>query len=204
MDLLAGFGQAAIAVGLVALCGVVAFLIFGFPLLRKVGDKISGIYWPSDSQFRILPEYSVAEARAKAGKYQEAVDEYRKVVAQYPEDVYPHLRMAELALEHLHDFKLTELELLSAVAKADREDTSALAAGRLADFYQQTLHDPVRALEVMKRLKEKFPGSKIARLTDERIEKLQTMPAGWESPKPPAKITVKPADEETLRRRRGF
>ncbi len=37
------------------------------------------------------------------GKYQEAVDEYRKVIAEYPEDIYPHLRIAEMAVKNLND-----------------------------------------------------------------------------------------------------
>jgi len=44
-----------------------------------------------------------------------------------------------------------------------------LAAGRLADLYQLTLHDPARALDVMKQLREKIPGTKQAKLAEERI-----------------------------------
>lgn len=183
---------------------VILFLLFGIPLIRRAGEAASGLYLPDDSHFRIMPEYSVAEARVKQGKCAEAVEEYRKVIAQYPEDVYPHLRIAELALDHFHDSKLAELELLSAVAKAEGEDTSALAAGRLADFYQQVLHDSQRALEVMQRLKEKFAGSKTATLAAGRIEKLKMILAGLEVPKPPEKIAFRTADEETIRRRRGF
>jgi tetratricopeptide (TPR) repeat protein len=204
MDMLGGFGEAIFIVGVAALCGIVLFLLVGLPLLRRFAERTGNLYTGSDSSIRILPEYSVAEARVKQGKYTEAVEEYRKVVAQYPEDAYPHLRIAELALEHLHDSKLAELELLSAVAKAEGEDTSALAAGRLADFYQQTLHDPQRALEALQRLKEKLAGSKRGRLVEQRIETLEKIVEGYEVQKPPVKIAVKPADEETIRRRRGF
>src|SRR5664279_3670379 len=110
--------MAFIIAGVLALCGIVAFLIFGFPLLRKIGDKVSGFYMPSDSSFRIMPEYSLAEARVKKGQYQEAVDEYRKVIVEHPDDIHPHLRIADLALNHLNDVKLAELEFTSALAKA--------------------------------------------------------------------------------------
>jgi tetratricopeptide (TPR) repeat protein len=197
-------GASLLLVPVAIIYGAILFLLFGISLIRKAGDSASQLFVPDDSHFRILPEYSVAEARAKMGEYQEAVDEYRKVIAQYPEDVYPHLRIAELALAHLHDPKLAELELLSAVAKAEGEGTSAIAAGRLADFCQQTLHDPQRALVVMQQLKERFPGAKLAKLTDERIEKLKMICAGQKAPKPPEKIAYRTADEETVRRRRGF
>jgi len=184
--------------------GVILFLLFGVPLLRRAGRGASQLFWPDDKHFRILPEYSIAEARLKQGQYEAAVGEFRKVIAQYPADVYAHVRIAEIAVEHLRDFKLAETELLSAVAKAADPDNSALTGGRLADFYQHTLHDPKRALEVMMTLKARLANTKHARLVDQRIETLRKMVGGYEVPKPPAKIAFRPADEETVRRRRGF
>ena len=176
------------------MCGIVAFLIFGFPLLRKIGDKVSGLYMPSDSSFRLMPEYSLAEARVKKGKYQEAVEEFRKIIVEHPDDIHPHLRIADLALSHLNDVKLAESELVLAFAKAKGEYTVALAAGRLADFCQHTLHDPARALEVMKQLREKIPGTKQANLAKERIAALERMAReGPPTTSPPCKIAARPS-----------
>ena len=183
--------------GLLALfifCGIVAFLIFGLPIIQRIGEKASTLFMPSDSNFRIMPEYSVAEARVKKGKYQEAVDEYRKVIVEHPDDIYPHLRIADLALHHLNDVKLAELELMSAFAKAKGEDTTALAAGRLADFYQHTLQEPARALDVMKQLREKIPNTKQAKLAEERIAVLEGIARGVvPAPKTPERIAVRPS-----------
>jgi tetratricopeptide (TPR) repeat protein len=169
--------------------GGILFLLFGIPLLRRAGQSASELFCPDDSHFRLMPEYSVAEARVKQGRYESAIEEFRKVIAQYPEDVYPHLRIADLAVEHLHDLKLAELELLSAVSKAEGKDTSVLAAGRLADFYQVTLRDPARALAVMKQLRDKIPDTKQAKLADERIVSLEEILRGApQPPKTPDKI----------------
>jgi len=165
-----------------------------YPLIRKLGAKTSTLFMPSDEHMRIVPEYSVAEARAKKGEYRDAVDEYRKVIEKYPEDVYPHLRIAELALNHLQDHKLVETELRAAVEKAEGETSIALAAGRLADFYQLTLNDPGRALEVMKRVCEKIPNTKEAYLATERIAALEKIVrTGVLPPKPPDKIAPRPS-----------
>jgi len=174
--------------------GGVLFCLFGWPMIQHVGDRIGTLYTGGDEGFRISPEYSVAEARAGAGKYQEAIDEYRKVIAEYPEDIYPHLRIAEMAVKHLHDLNLGELELLSALGKATGEDSTALAAGRLADFYQLTLQDPARALEVMKQVREKIPGAKQARLAEERIAVLEgIVHDGVSLPKSPEKLASRPS-----------
>jgi hypothetical protein len=174
--------------------GVILWALFGIPWIRRVGDKFASLYVGNDADIRIVPEYSVAEARAQVGKYQEAVDEYRKVIVEHPDDIYPHLRIAELAVNHLNDVKLAELELLSAIAKAQGNDSTTLAAGRLADFYQVTLHDPARALAVMKQLREKIPGTKQARLAEERITTLEKIVAGTAPlPSAPDKIAPRPS-----------
>lgn len=174
----------AFEIAIAVLCyGLFLFLLFGRSIINKVAHQFTGLYLSGDDQMRVLPEYSIAEARVRQGQYEAAVDEFRKVIAQYPEDVYPHLRIAELAVEQLHDLKLAELELLSAVSKAEGKETSALAAGRLADLYQFSLQDPARALAVMKQLREKIPAAKQARLADERIASLEAILRG--TPPPP-------------------
>jgi tetratricopeptide (TPR) repeat protein len=179
---------------LVTMYGIVLFLLFGFSFIGKVTERFSNLYMPADSNFRIMPEYSVAEARVKKGRYAEAVDEYRAVIVKHPDDIYSHLRIADLALQHLNDVKLAELELQSALAKATGEDSTALAAGRLADLYQLTLHDVTRALDVMKQLREKIPNTKQAKLAEDRIAVLERLAHG-EPPPPatPGKIAPRPS-----------
>ena len=168
-----------IGVMLAIFYGLVLFALFGWPLLQSIGERVgNSLYMPGDHNFQIIPEYSRAEARVKNGKYEEAIDEYRQVILEYPQDIYPHLRIAELAVKPLNDLKLAELELLSAMGKAKGEDSTALAAGRLADFYQHTLQDPARALAVMKQLRGKIPGTKQSKLAEERVALLESIARG--------------------------
>jgi hypothetical protein len=174
--------------------GFLLFYLFGWPFIQHVGEQVGTLYTGRNEGFRIVPEYSVAEARVAVGKYPEAIDEYRKVIADYPEDIYPHLCIAEIAVKNLDDVKLAELELLSAIGKATGADSTALATGRLADLYQLTLQDPARALEVMKQLRERIPGTKQATLAEERIAVLEgIVHGGVVLPKPPDKITHRPS-----------
>jgi tetratricopeptide (TPR) repeat protein len=176
------------------LYGLFAAALLARPFIDRVANGFESLYLGREEDSRIMPEYSVAEARVKKGDYQEAIDEYRKVIIEYPDDIYPHLRIAELAVKHLNDLKLGELELLSALGKAKGEDSTALAAGRLADLYQLTLHDPARALEVMKQLREKIPGTKQAKLAEERITVLESIVRdGVPLPKAPDKIAPRPS-----------
>jgi tetratricopeptide (TPR) repeat protein len=194
MDFVGGGGSAFITVGIVGMIGLVAFFIFGIPLIKKIGENAFSFYTPSDDSSKITPEYSVAEARVNAGKYVEAIEEYRKVIARHPDDMYPHLRIADIALKHLQDAGTAEVELQASLAKAKGEDSAALAAGRLADLYHLTLQDPARALEVMKRLCEKIPDTKQAKLAEERIGILEgIIQRGEPLPEAPGKIVPRPS-----------
>ena len=193
-----------IMVGILVAIGIILFFIFGFPLIRRVGERAGGLYNPSNDSSRVMPEYSTAEARVKAGRYAEAVEKYRQVIAQHPEDVYAHIRIAELAVEKLNDVKLAELELMSAYAKATTEDATVMAAGRLADLYQNTLQNPTQAIAVMRQLQSRLPETKHVLGAQQRIDALERVKAGHTVPAVPAKIAFRPTDEETLRRRRGY
>src|ERR1700683_5169515 len=124
MDFVGGAGSAFITVGIVAGLGIVAFLIVGFPLLRKISENLFSFYGSSDDSTQIIPEYSIAEARVNTGKYSEAIEEYRKVIAKHPDDMYPHLRIADIALKHLQDPETAEVELRASLAKAKGEDSA--------------------------------------------------------------------------------
>ena|ERR1017187_6563179 len=194
MDFVSAGGWGFITAGILGMVGIVAFFIFGFPLLRKIAEHTFSFYTPSDDSSKITPEYSLAEARVNTGKYSEAIEEYRKVIVRHPDDMYPHLRIADIALKHLQDAKTAETELQEAFAKAKGEDSAALAAGRLADLYQLTLHGPGCALAVMKLLREKIPGTKQAKLAEERIAILEGIVHRAEPlAKPPDKIAAKPS-----------
>jgi tetratricopeptide (TPR) repeat protein len=169
------FGAAFTIVGALLFYAMVLFLLFGRSIKESVANRFESLYLGGGGDSVVSPEYSTAEARVKQGRYQEAIDEYRKVIIEHPKDIYPHLRVAELAVKHLDDPALAERELLSALGKAKGEDSTALAAGQLGDLYQHTLQDPVRALEVMKQLREKIPGTKQAKLAEERIAVLESI-----------------------------
>ena len=171
--------------------GLILFLLFGIPFIRRIGEKVSQLYEPADENFPVVPEYSVAEARAKEGKYQEAVDEYRKVITEHPADVYAHVRIAELATEHLHDLKLAETELLAAQAKAVQEDAMALTAHRLADLYQHQLNSPQRGLDVLLSVRGRLTSAKQVKLMEERIGFLRRLVDGHQVPQPPKNIPLR-------------
>ena len=205
MNYVGGAGEAMIIVGIVGIVGIILFLIFGLPLLRRLGERIGGgLYTPSDDSSHVMPEYGTAKARVNAGRYEEAVVEYRKVIEQFPRDIHAHIAIADIAMEQLNDLDLAERELQSAVAKAKSPPGISLATHRLADFYQNLAQDVPRAIEVMRQVEVKLPGSNEASRAEARILAMQKLVDGALVPEVPKRVAFRPTDEETLRRRRGY
>jgi tetratricopeptide (TPR) repeat protein len=197
-------GGQVMAVVLAAVYGVILFLLFGFDVLRGFAERLMRIYEPHDRNFRIMPEYSVAQARLKEGRYAEAVAEYLKVVEQFPQDIHAHLQIAEIAAEKLNNFGLAELELQSAFAKATSSDAIAMTAHRLSDFYLQKLQRPAQAIDALEQLRARLPDTKQALDAQQRIAILRDLAGREQPPAPPKKIAFRATDDETLRRRRGY
>ena len=184
-------GAAMEILGIALVFGAVLFLLIGIPLLQQLGEKTTHLFMPTDENFPVVPQYSVAEARVKEGKYQEAVEEYRKVIVEHPDDVYPHIRISELAVEHMHDLKLAETELLAGQAKAVQEDAVALIAHKLADLYQHQFHDPQRGLDVLLGVHGKLTNAKHVKRTGERIESMQQSVESNQLPQSPKNIQLR-------------
>jgi hypothetical protein len=184
-------GSAMVIIAVALFFAAVLFLLFGIPFIQSMGEAASHLYEPGDENFRVVPEYSVAEARVKEGKYLEAVAEYRQVIEKFPADVYAHVRIAELAVEHLHDLKLAETELIAAQAKAAQEDAVVLAAHRLADLYQHQLNTPQRGLDVLLSVQGRLTNANHVKRTEERIESLRQFVDGYQVPQPPESIQLR-------------
>ncbi|MEI6084450.1 MAG: hypothetical protein WCS70_09135 [Verrucomicrobiota bacterium] len=190
--------------GIAVVVGIVAFLVIGIPAMRKLGGGAGGLFYPAGDGRPVRPEYSVAEARAKDSQFAAAVAEYRKISAQYPDDVYVHIQIAQLAAEHLDDIATAEVELLTACAKAKSPDTLVLAHNRFADLYQFKLQNPARAIEIMEELRTKLPGTPAAQRAEERVAALKVILGGTAPAKLPAKIAFRKMDDKTRQERRGY
>jgi tetratricopeptide (TPR) repeat protein len=154
------------------------FLLFGISMIKSVGHRVSQLFWPDESEVRVLPDYSSAEAHFRHQRYEDSIREFRKILEQSPENAYAHVRIADISSEIHHDPKQAEAELLLALTKPLADDGWALAAHRLADLYE-SLGQLDRALEVMGTLQHKLSRSKHGRLAGQRIEVLNRKLPPW-------------------------
>lgn len=168
-----GYGAAFSSAIWVVLIAMVWAYVLGVPAMAWiVGRFVGGMYDSADSQFRVRPEFSIAEGHAAAGRFREAVAQFRCDIEQHPAEVTPHVRIAEIVIERFGEVEAGIAELETALRKATGEDAFVLVAHRLADAYVQHRGDKGAAIECLDQILQRFPHSKHALGARHRIQTL--------------------------------
>lgn len=92
------FGVAFLILGAIVLAGPLAELAANLTM-----KGVSSLLFPDRYFTRPQPNYSIPEARVKAGCYREAMALYEKLAAEHPNEVRVYVEMMDLASVHLHD-----------------------------------------------------------------------------------------------------
>jgi hypothetical protein len=168
------YGTAFIIAGGAAMIGIVWAIAIGLPLLVRLGEKFGQLYTPSDKHFRVRPQFSIAESHAKAGRYADAIEQFRKDALRYPDELTPHARIAELLLETSRNMNAAAAELRAALPKARSAEAFAMLNNRLADL---ALENPEHGCDVAKvfldDIRRRYPDTKYAHAAAERIARLE-------------------------------
>jgi hypothetical protein len=154
---------------LVAVCLI---FIWGGTILAWVGDKFAGLFWPSDKNFRIRPEYSIAEARAAQGRWEEAIAAFRQDIVKFPEEAFPHTRIADILLNRLQDRAGAMAELQTALLKTKSDEAYYLIARRLIEMHLQEPDGRDRACAILREIQERFPTTRYAKAAAEMLASL--------------------------------
>src|SRR6185295_11756762 len=85
-------------------------LVLGLPIALLIGyyargflahKFVSMLMLDSNDDYRVEPQYSIAKARIAAGRFEDAVQEFRNATALYPDDLNVHFYIAEVYVLHL-------------------------------------------------------------------------------------------------------
>ena len=141
------------------------------------------------------PFYSIAEARRKRGRYDEALAEVRKQLEKFPNDFQGWLLLAQIQADDLKDLRAARDTVETIVNQPGHAPKNvAHALNRLADWQLklgQEIEEPRQSLE---RIGELFPGTELAQLAAQRIAHL-TSPENMARPHEPRRIHVQPHAE---------
>lgn len=154
--------------------GIVMMVIWLPSILSRVADLVAGLFWPSDKNFRIRPEYGVAEARAAQGRWEESIAAFRADIVKFPEESFPHIRIAEILVDRFKDRQGAIAELVTALSKAKSEDSYCLVARRLIDLYLTDRADHEKAHDLLRDIQARYPDTKHAKAAAEMARRLNS------------------------------
>jgi len=120
------------------------------------------------------PQYSVVEARRSRGQYGEALEEIRKQLERFPNDLRLQLMQAEIQAEHFNDLLAAEA-VISRISCQDHPPASIAGAfHQLADWHLKFGNDPDSARVALERIIERYPDSQFSQIASQRIARLGT------------------------------
>ncbi len=158
---------------LILICSLPLAFVWAGPIAEGIGTFVGNSLWmPSDASIELRPQYSIAEARVREGHYEEAIEAFRGYAAQYPDEIIPHVRIADLQLQQFGNVEEAIAEFKTALPKARGADAISFLNHRLADLYLQHRNDPTAALDCFREIQRRFPKTRQSKTALERAEKL--------------------------------
>lgn len=153
--------------------GGVLAAIWTRSLVSIFANRIGGLYDGGSVPGEPMPLYSIAEARRKAGKYQEALYEVQGQLERFPTDAAGHLMMAEIQAANLKDFAGAE-RTIERFCHQPGHPPKVIAAALtlLADLHLQYARDPAAARRAFEALIAQLPDTPEAHQAQQRIAHL--------------------------------
>lgn len=155
------------------LFGLVLAAIWRQSLSEMIAKPFGNLYDGGTEPPEAQPFYSIANARRKQGKYQEAIHEIQGQLARFPNDPAGQMLIAEIQAENLNDLvaaQLTVDRFLSQTGHTPRNIAYALHS--MADWQLKFAQDREAARQSLERILELLPESEEAHLAAQRIAHL--------------------------------
>ena len=157
----------------IVFCAVVFSILWTPHIATAIFKPLTSMYDGGNIPPVPRPAYSVAQARQKQGRYQEAAIEIRAQLAKFPTDFEGHMLLAQLQVENLNDLAGAEATIEQLVAQPGHAPCNiAFALYSLADWHLQHAKDPAAARLALERVLELLPNSEFALGAAQRIAHL--------------------------------
>ncbi len=157
--------------GGVVMVAVIIGSIVAFSFMPAFGDWVGSFFFNPDQQVEKDP-HSSAMALIARGDFEGAVEEYRSIFAQNPEDTLALLEASRVYCDKLHNPSAAAEMLETSLQQDWSPENAALICNRLADIYSGPLKDPIRARALLVQVAESMPETKHAANAVHRIHEL--------------------------------
>lgn len=144
-------------------------------VIEPVGDAIGRILVPSGGSTPSVAQHSNIEAMEARGRYAEAAEAYRSVIAADPLDLVACEKLGQLAIRELKDFPLAVFAYREAEKRTTEPKRKLGYAMLVAGIYRDNLRDYGKAMVELRRIVARYPEApNRARLSTE-IDELKAL-----------------------------
>ena len=142
--------------GLTVLGGIL-FVLFVLP---RIGESIGAFFYSAPA--KIEPDaFTKAAAKVTQGDYEGAIEAYREIALDEPDNRFPVIEIAKIQQDHLDNVDAAITTLEGAVESKEWPINDAtFFIFRIQDLYLNEKNDEARAKELLKLVIEKFPDTR--------------------------------------------
>lgn len=165
------------------------FAIFGFWIIMVCAAILSWMWTPTLGElvarpFASLydggsappepkPFYSIAQARQKQGRHLDAIEEVRKQLSRFPNDLEGHLLLAQIQAEGLKDLSAAEQTIQEFCLQPGHAPANiAFCLYSMADWYLQLARNRDSAKRVLEQVIQMLPETEFALTAAQRVAHL--------------------------------
>lgn len=171
-DVLPGLGWELTSPIIVAAYWLVVAVLVTPPLSRFFSEKAMGTLFGT-REGKASRDYSRAKSLAAQGRFEEAIEEFRRGLEKEPDNIMLRLEIAEIYSREMNDFHgaISELEECLKLKLGPTQGASIL--NRMADIYETNLGDMDAAVGALRTIQKTWPETKLAQRAQERIKAIE-------------------------------
>ena len=113
----------------------IAFLV-ARPIAQLISLPAGSLFFPNQHFDKPQPVYGIPQSRRKEGRYEEALEGFRKIVDEHPEESSAWVQMVEVALIDLKDKARAEQLYAEGMTRLQKEENR----NHLRTMYEALLH----------------------------------------------------------------
>ena len=164
------YGVAFFGVGYTGAIGIYFTIIWRHEIGGLIAKPFAALYDGGSAELDPQAYYSIAQAKRKRGKYNEAMTEIRKQLQKFPTDYTGQLMMAEIQAENLNDMPGAELTIERFCNQPGHAPRNiAFALNTLADWHLKYNLDAEAARQDLQKVVDRLPNTEFALLAQQRI-----------------------------------
>jgi len=150
------------------------FLLFT-RVVSPLGEAFGRAVMSGGSSTPSIDQHSNIEALVARGRYAEAAEAYKAVIASDPEDLVAYEQLGLLALRELKDYQLALFAAREGEKRVPDPKRQAGFALQVANIYRDNLKDYGRTMVELRRILAVYPGIPNADRLRAEIEELKAM-----------------------------